>query len=54
MEDRTIGDDIMRLWDQGYDTYAIAKFIGGHEEYIERLLHKEMDRRRRLREETML
>jgi len=52
--DMTIDDDIVRLWKQGYGTQGIADILNMHEYEVERLLHAELERRRRLREETAL
>jgi hypothetical protein len=53
-DDRNIGDDIMRMWRQGFDTWSMARFLYIPEFRIERLLHAELERRRRLREGVAL
>jgi len=46
-EDTTIGDDIMRFWRQRFDTASIAKFMQLPEHRVERLLHAELEARRK-------
>jgi hypothetical protein len=46
-EDRNIGDDIMRFWRQRFDTASIARFLQLPGHRVERLLHAELEARRK-------